>query len=221
MVAHLFLNPVWVGVELVYSLIILVLCFLVFYKTKEMYDLTKHKGIRFFRYAFMFFGLAYAFRLLLFFIIIVNTTVCDFCSHTKILIPVSHFIVAYFSTMAIMYLVYSTIWKKISLKHFLTFSNIVALLIAFIAFVFRSPIMLSLIQFLLLVCSSVIITKNNKINKRINTKILYYLIFVFWLLSLIILQLRRLLPFEIKVIFQIMSIGVFVVIYHKVTKWAK
>ncbi|MBU1976265.1 MAG: hypothetical protein KKG59_07725, partial [Nanoarchaeota archaeon] len=51
--------------ELIYTLLIVFLCGFVYFKTTELYQLSKYKGISFFRNAFLFFGLAYAARLLL------------------------------------------------------------------------------------------------------------------------------------------------------------
>ena len=222
MAGHYFLNSAWMGVEIVYSMIILILCFLIFFKTKEMYNLTKHGGIKFFRYAFMFLGLAYAFRLILYIIAMNSSLSCNFCMYGKTFWPITNFIVAYFSTLGIMYLVYSTIWKKIKVKHFLIFSNLIAFFIAIFSFIFRSPLRLSLIQFVLLIFAAIIIIKyHKKSKKKPNTQILYFLVFIFWLLSLIILGPRRFLSFEVKTLFQIVSVGVFVTIYYKVTKWIK
>ncbi|KAF5428393.1 hypothetical protein C5S42_03390, partial [Candidatus Methanomarinus sp.] len=50
------------AVELGYTLIIVFICLLIYLKTKEIYDLTNHKGIYYFRNTFLFFGLAYLFR---------------------------------------------------------------------------------------------------------------------------------------------------------------
>ncbi|MCK5698593.1 MAG: hypothetical protein KAH93_02010, partial [Candidatus Aenigmarchaeota archaeon] len=55
-----FIDPIGFGIELAYTFIVVVLCFLVYYKTREIYDLTGYKGIKYFRRAFLFFGLAYA-----------------------------------------------------------------------------------------------------------------------------------------------------------------
>ena len=46
--------------------------------------------------------------------------------------PLSNLVVAYFSTMALLYLAYSTAWKKISSEKFLVISNILALVVAVI-----------------------------------------------------------------------------------------
>lgn len=217
-----FFNPPNLGIELAYTIVILIFCFLVYFKTREIYNLTKHKGIQFFRYAFIFFGLAYASRLFLYLMIFGSDNMFGFGMVRRSMMPVSNLVVAFFSTMAILYLAYSTIWKKMNSEHFLTFSNIIALFVAVMAFVSRSTLIVPLIQLVLMAFVAVIILRNHKKDKkRFSTKALYLLICAFWLLSLFALQSRRFMPFEVKIAFQLASIAVFVAIYLKVAKWVK
>ncbi|MFH2028856.1 MAG: hypothetical protein ABIJ08_06970 [Nanoarchaeota archaeon] len=216
---HMF-NPVIFGIELVYSVIILILCLMVYFKTKEMYELTKHKGIQFFRYAFLFFGLAYGARLVLYILIISQTIVCEFCRYGRDILPISNLIVAYFSTMAILFLAYSTVWRKINSEHFLMFSNILAMAISVIAFVSRSPFIISLIQLFLLIFTILIILKAHKKQKS-NIRALYLLVVLFWLLNLFVLGPIMILLPGAEFIIPIVSILIFVAIYHKVLKWVK
>ena len=208
------------GPELIYSLVIFVLCLVIYIRTKEIYDLTKHKGIQFFRHSFLFFGLAYASRLILYFTMISNGTGPGVMRQLKSIIPVSNLVVAYFSTMAILYLTYSIIHKKIDVEHFITFSNIIALIVAVVAFVSRSPLIISLIQLLLFLVIFVILIKNHQ-KKKSSTLTLYLFIALFWFLNLFALVPTKRLNFAPNLLFQIISIGLFVMIYYKVAKWIK
>jgi hypothetical protein len=215
-------NHWFLGLELVYTILIVLFCLLVFLKTREIYNLTKHKGILFFRYAFVFFGLAYAFRLLLFIFMFSSETLNYNLRFIRSLMPVSNLVVAFLSTMAILYLAYSTVWKKIEVEHFLTFSTIIALAIAVVSFMFRSPFILSIIQLVLIIGATVVIFKNHKhAKKKFGTKALYILIFLFWIFSLLVLNSRNLIAFEVKVVLLVLSIAVFIAIYLKVSKWLK
>lgn len=217
---HPFFDPRIFGIEIVYTLTIILLCLLVFFKTREIYSLTKHRGIQFFRYAFLFFALSYASRLILH-ILVKGGFAFDFFILKKVL-PMSNLFVAYFSTMAILYLVYSTIWRKVSSESFLTLSNVVALIIAVVAFISKSQIIILVVQLILLVATTIISIIVHKKGKKIsNARVLYLLIFVFWLLNLFVVTPRKFLPFEIKLVSQILSIVIFVVIYYKVLKWIK
>ncbi|MBN2457627.1 hypothetical protein JXB31_00675, partial [Candidatus Woesearchaeota archaeon] len=215
-------NPLYLGVEMLYTLLIFIFCFLIYYRTREIYNLTKHKGIQYFRYAFMFFGLAYASRLFLFLIIFWTDNMLGPHMGCMALMPTSNLVVAFFSTMAILYLAYSTIWKNVESEHFLTFANIIALFIAVIAFVSRSTLFLSFIQLILIIAAGLFIFRSHKHEKRrYGTKTLYMLIFVSWFFSLIVLQSRHFTPFEIKIVLQVVSIAAFLFIYLKVSKWVK
>ncbi len=58
------IDPTMLAVELGYTLIVVFICFIIYFKTREIYDLTKYEGIEYFRNTFLFFGLAYIFRFL-------------------------------------------------------------------------------------------------------------------------------------------------------------
>ena len=60
-----FFNPIRLIPELIYTTIIVIFCYLIYHKTKEIYNLTKYKGIHYFRNTFLFFALAYASRFIL------------------------------------------------------------------------------------------------------------------------------------------------------------
>jgi hypothetical protein len=216
---HNFLGPP--RFEFVYTIIVVLLCFLVYFKTKSIYNLTKYKGIQYFRHAFLFFGLAYASRLFLY-LLDMGSITFDLDISRRAIMPFSHLIVAYLSTIAIFYLVYSTVWKRIRYGYFLAFSNVIAFLIALTAFISRSPVIVSLIQLALLVFAVIISFEMHKKVKRIShIQILYLLILVFWLINLFVLEQSRFLPMEVKWLFQAISIFVFVLIYYRVSRWVK
>ena len=57
-----FLMPPQIGAELIYSFVIIACSLMVYYGTKELYELSSYKGIKYFRQAFLFFAIAYFFR---------------------------------------------------------------------------------------------------------------------------------------------------------------
>ena len=52
--------------EITYYLFIICMCLVIYFKTKEIYELTGHSGLHYFRYFFIFFALSSAFRLVSF-----------------------------------------------------------------------------------------------------------------------------------------------------------
>ena len=213
-----FFDPSMFGLELAYTTIIVILCFLVYHKTKEMYELTKHKGIHHFRNAFLFFGLSYVGRFLVH-IFQLGMIALDIWMPRSIFFPIMMIIVGYFSTMALFFLGYSVIWKKIEYSKFIVFANIIATIVSLFAFISRSPMILSVVQLPLLVLIVVLILKKHSATKKVQIKTLYISIAAFWLISLFLVGPKRMIPFELIFLLQGISIALFAIIYHKVTKW--
>lgn len=215
-------DPVRLSVEIAYTLIVVILCFTIYYKTRELYDLTKHEGISHFRITFLFFGLAYISRFILFLTVLMGITF-DIHFPRNIFAVFPLVFSGYFSTMAILSLSYSILWKKIQVKHTFLLFNVIAVLISGVAFISRSPFLLTLAQAVLLIFTAMIIVyyiirKSGKISQLY---ILYFLFFIFWIVNLFTLGPRRLIPFEIQTVFQILSIFVIGIIYYKVGKWTR
>lgn len=211
-------DPTLLAVELGYTIIVVFLCFMIYYKTKEIYDLTTYEGIKYFRITFLFFGLAFLFRFLSIFSILMEMTFdMDFSIYLFTILPLV--LNGYFSTMAIISLTYSIIWKELQVKHMLIISNAIALLISGVAFFSRSPIVLILAQTGLLIFTIILtIYFYSRFRKISQLFILYVLFFVFWIVNLLALG-PRFLPFEVHTVFQIISVAVIGIIYLKVARW--
>jgi len=221
MLVHHLIDPTRLAVEIGYMIIVVSLCFMIFFKTGEIYDLTKHKGIKYFRITFLFFGLAYIFRFLSILFILINITF-DIYLSINVFKIFSAFFGGYFSTMAILSLTYSTIWKKLQIKHPLLLFNAIAVLISCIAVISMSPSPLILLHAVLLSFTIIMATHSYSKSRKISPLFILYILFLlFWIVNLFILGPRRFLPIEIQIAFQIVSIAVIGIIYHKVTKWTK
>lgn len=215
------IDPARLVVELVYTIIVVFLCFTIFYKTRELYDLTKYEGIKYFRITFLFFGLAFLFRFISISVMLMGITFdIEISRYLFRIFPLVFN--GYFSTMAILSLTYSMIWKELRIKHMLIISNAIAILISSIAFYTREPDLLILAQAVLLFCTILMAVyfyrRSGKVSQLF---ILYILFFLFWIVNLLALGPRRFIPFEIQTIFQIVSIAVIGIIYQKVSKWTK
>jgi hypothetical protein len=217
------IDPTKLGAELGYTLIVVFLCFMIYFKTREIYDLSKHEGINYFRITFLFFALAYIFRFLHIFSILVNLTFDnDLLMDVFRIFPFSLVLNGYFSTLAILSLIYSIIWKKLHIRHTLLLFNAIAILISCIAFISRSPSILILAQAVLLIFTIILACyfyiRSRKFSQLF---ILYVLFLLFWVVNLFALGTRRFIPFEIQTAFQIISIAMIGIIYYKVARWTK
>src|SRR3989339_162236 len=125
--------------EILYSFVIIVCSLMIYFGTKELYELSSHKGIKYFRLSFLFFAIAYFFRSFIKFVVIYFNIESIFNFSPK--------------TMAIFYLLYSVMWKKLEkspnkiyLFHFFAF------IISLITIIFMNPFVYLWMNLLLLSC---------------------------------------------------------------------
>jgi hypothetical protein len=147
-----FLMPPQIGAELIYSFVIIICSLMVYYSTKEMYELSSYKGIKYFREAFLFFAIAYFFRYFIqFFLFLFN--IRDILEFSPAYIGwISLFVFLYSSSMAIFYLLYSVMWKKWNhSKSKILLFNLLALVIALIGSSFRGMEVSLLLNIILLI----------------------------------------------------------------------
>ncbi|PKL54713.1 MAG: hypothetical protein CVV36_00455 [Candidatus Methanoperedenaceae archaeon HGW-Methanoperedenaceae-1] len=215
------IDPTRMLVELSYTLIVVFICFSIYYKTREIYGLTKYEGIKYFRITFIFFGLAFLFRFISIFVMLMGMTFdIEISRYLFRIFPLVFN--GYFSTMAILSLTYSMVWKELQIKHMLIVSNVIAIIISGIAFFSRSSYLLIEAQAVLLIFTVIMALFAYSRSKKISQIfILYVLFFLFWIVNLLALGPRRFIPFEIQTAFQIISIAVIGIIYVKVTRWTK
>ncbi|MGV8162849.1 MAG: hypothetical protein ACP5N2_05975 [Candidatus Nanoarchaeia archaeon] len=226
MVAPPGFNPITLMVsELIFTTLVVFLCFLIYFKTRESYQLTKYKGLGYFRQAFVFLGFSYIVRFI-FSAMMLSGIVFNTGILGRGLLPLFIIPLGYFSTIAIFYLLYSLIWKRIEKNWLLIVGHLSAIILTVVAFITRSPMMLLYLQSLLLVIAGITALllhrgKNKRSSKNINMKILYFLVSVLWLFNLWVIDIRAHFPFEIKIVCQLISILVFCLIYVRLYKWVK
>ena len=216
-----FFDPWLFGTELVFTVIAFVFCFLIYYKTREIYELTKYEGIKYFRNSFFFFGLSYILRFL-FSLVFLSRVAFDFILPRGIIIPFLILPLGYFSTIGIFYLIFSSLWKKFKSKNLLIFGHGVAILLSAISFFTRSHLILLIFQSALLILGVVLSSVMHKREKKLSQiRILYLLVSLLWLINLWIIGRLRPFSFEINIFFELISIAVFVAIYYKISKWIR
>jgi hypothetical protein len=136
--------------------------------------------------------------------------------------PASLILTGYLSTMAIFFLILSTLWKKTRDKPLLFIAQLFAIIIVVMVAVSRTPNILGIAQLILLVFAIIISYfsyKNSK--KHSQLFIIYLLLFFIWIFNIFVLEPGRQTPFELRMISPIISIILFAIIYFKVSKWTK
>lgn len=218
------MNPIFFPIEILFTIIAVAFCFWIYFKTRDAYMLTKHQGIRYFRDAFLFFGLSYLMRFL-FSLIMFSSFAFDFFIPRRMLGPLFILPLGYLSTMGIFFLIFSNSWKRFNNKNVLIIGHIVAIALSIASFITRSHIILLLLQTILLVVAVILSFAAKKDGKKLSgARILYILVAVLWLINLWVIDkggMRS--PFlrGTEIFFQLLSLLVFIIIYHKVSKWVK
>ena len=212
---HIF-DPISLISELIFTILSVLFCFAIYHKTKEMYELSKYAGIKYFRDAFLFFALAYFLRFL-FIVILFSRLTFDIILPKHILGALFILPLGYCSTAGIFYLIFSSIWKKFNNRKMLIAGHSIALALSLIAFVTRSDEILLLLQSLLLITAVILVFSMQKEKKRLTKiRILYLLVLALWLINLMAIGSGWLFPVEVKIIFQFVSLVVFYVLYSKI-----
>jgi len=168
------------GIELLYIAIIIALCAIILWKTKESYELTKHKGIKYFRMTFLFLLFGYILR----FILLVMFIYRDHYGHQFLtqMKATPFFLMGYFTVMSLFALIYATLHKKIKWS----FETL-----GVIAVIFSSLVVFGSFDiFLVLIALGLLVYFVVKIFMRGLSKmnVLYFSLFVLWMLHLFTLE---------------------------------
>jgi len=210
------------GVELIYTLVVIASCFFIYRSTKEMYELTGHRGIKYFRNAFLFFGIAYFVRFFIRLFVIALDLPRTLRVHPSVFGQLNLFLFVFASTMAILYLLCSTIWKKFPEKgEFILY--IVAFIVAAINMFEVNQLVTIAIQLILLISTLVVSyfkifgTEKEKKGNAIQLYVIYLLLFVFWTLNMLDILVPDFLR-VVQLLIYAVSTLVFLVILYKVIK---
>jgi hypothetical protein len=209
------------GSELIYSFVIIVLSLMIYFGTKELYELSNHKGIKYFRLSFLFFAIAYFFRSFVKFLFVLLDTPEIIRLSQQGLGAFSLFLLMYASSMAVFYLLLSVNWKKWNGKSKEWVFHVIAIILAVISLLVKQGIIILgiyLILFTFVLVATIISYKQAK-EKRKGSHLhgIYVLLFVFWVLNMMdILTPNFFQTFHLLIYFA--SIGVFLAILHKVLR---
>jgi membrane-associated HD superfamily phosphohydrolase len=213
------------GAELFYSFVIILCSLMIYFGTRELYELSSYKGIKYFRQAFLFFAIAYFFRSFIKFIVLYFNVegVIDFSplvfGATGLL---TQLFFMYFSSMAIFYLLYSVMWRKwnhssfkIYLFHGLAFA------MGLISILSRNPaVYFGLNLFLLFVVVSVVYISHQTLKdkkKGSSLYLVYVLLSAFWILNIIDALIPKFFQ-GFQLFIYMASTGIFLFILYRVIK---
>jgi hypothetical protein len=208
-----------VGVDAIYSFVIVFVSLLVYFGTKELYELSGHKGIKYFRLSFLFFAMAYVFRFLAQFLFLFLGFPRTFQSSWGILSVLASMLFFYASTSAILYLWTSVHWKWFKeKKNGLFLLHFIAIVITLLGTITRSVPLLSLIQLVIiisLVFSAYEQDKSKKSSQQVY--LLYAFLAIFWALNVLDILIPRFF-YPGQLIIYLASISTFLLLLYRVIK---
>ena len=216
-----FFGPSNFILEFMFMIVPVIFCFLIYFKTKESYELTKHEGIKYFRDAFFFFGLSYVFRFL-FSIIMLSMFALDIFRPHGPFMPFPILFMGYFSTMGIFSLIFSSIWKKSNPEKMALAGHGTAIALSLISFLTRSHFILLYLQCAFLIVAVMLRFVIDERRRNITqAKVLYILVAALWLVNLFSAGIRRPFSFELDIFSFVFSFVVFIIIFRKVSAWVR
>jgi hypothetical protein len=93
------------AMDMAYSILIIISCAYIYAKTRKLYYLSGHKGIRLLRTAFFYWGIAFLLRL-------AYSAAEPYMAPSTPVFLSTYILFTFFSSIAGLYLVYSLVWKE-------------------------------------------------------------------------------------------------------------
>lgn len=209
------------GIEVFYSFVIILCALLIYFGTKELYQLSSHKGIKYFRLAFLFFAISYFFRSIIKFTLLVFDPRQLMHSFPILFGPLTQTIFMYFSSMAVFYLLYSVLWKKLESKNLLPLFHVLAAMIAIILLLFHNTFFHLIVNVILLLFVATVFLVSHRDSKKKKKKswfyLIYLLLFVFWILNVLDILVPTFLQ-TFQLLIYLASTTIFVFILYKVLR---
>lgn len=211
-----------IGLELLYAFVIIIASLMIYFSTREFYELSKHKGIRYFREAFLFFAIAFFFHSFVKIVVVFIGIPQQIHFLLRVLLgPGTMFLYLYFSTLAIGYLLYSFRWKTLEKqKVALPLVHALATGIGLISIItLNSKVILAINAIFLAIIFGIIVVAylEKKEKKTLNLLTIYILLFLFWILNTLDLFVPKFLQ-TIQLFLYLASVTIFLSILYKVLR---
>lgn len=215
------LTTITLGTEILYAFVIILCSLMIYFGTKKLYELSSHKGIKYFRLTFLFFALAYFFRSFIKIILIDSTLGISNQLSQIIFGPLIFMIFMYFSAMSIFYLLYSVMWKKWDKNpNRIYLFHLLAAAIAITCTLFHNSLihfLINIILFIFIIFVVTIAKKHSKKKKGFNTFYIYVLLLAFWIINLLDLLIPSVF-YGLQIFIYLASMSIFLAILYKVLK---
>ena len=191
--------------EILYASIILVLFLVSYLKLDNLQRLTNYEGIKILKASMLFFALAFFSRLIQY-VVRFLMMLTELEIKGRFIAQSSLIVMMYLTSMAVVYLIYSNYWKKISLKYVLIYAHIGLLLFYYL---FSAVTSIWVILAFQLLVSTILILATKK-----NIRFIYVLMSLFWIINMFLIYGGRGVHLEIKIILQLTSV-IFLIYFTK------
>jgi hypothetical protein len=193
---------------------------MIYYSTKEVYELSAYKGIKYFRISFLLFAIAYFFRSFIKLLLVYFGASRIIDINMRFIGSITLFLFMFFGSLAVFYLVYSLICKKWSEKSGLLLSvfYFLSIILSFIIITTREINIFIVVSVIILAIAifGIYITHQQSKEKKKKSKmhIIYTLLFVFWILNIVEVLINF--GYIYQIIIYLASLGIFLIILYKV-----
>jgi hypothetical protein len=174
------------GIEILFLTIILFSAITIFLSTKEAYRFSKHKGIKYFRNAFLFLAVAYTFRFLFYLLSYLYNMelINDLGLPLRMFGGGSILVYTFTSSVSLLSLLYALSYKKLEKRKIPEYSiYLISAIIGIVSFFMLSALWVIQILIATMIIFSVITQKSRKSKLSLGTA--YISFSVFWILSII------------------------------------
>lgn len=172
-------------IETIYLFAIVLPAFYVFLTTSKLYRFSRHRGLKYFSLAFLFFAVGYAVR----FMAMLNVLYVS--GNNQTLDATFSFLVLVMEIVILMpgfFLLYSLVWRKIHTKYLIPVYLVFALAISIIDFLSGSFLLMYITQVAIFLVASVISFKNYLARKkpfRLTMFVIMVLFLLVWIINFI------------------------------------
>jgi hypothetical protein len=211
-----FSNGYGMIIDSLYSLVAILSCLIIYAKTRDLYDLTYHRGVGYFRKTFLFFGSALLIRF--FFHALAGSSGGGHIGPAFGMFELVFSMSIYLNCVALIYLILSIFWKRIdrSLLDREYLVHVLSMMITLLGMIRIIPLMFVMFQMVLLFILLYVVFSSWKEQKKLNgLHLIYLLMFGLMILSNVLEFLSFFTPLISLMIYSA-SIPLFVLLLLKV-----
>lgn len=201
-------------IEFIYSIFAIIMCMMIYLKTRSMYQLTGHKGLKYFSLTFLFFSVGYFFRFTFHILIRLFLMNAGIRLPMRVIFNFGRPIFAIASLLSVSYLLYSLLYKHLK-KDISVWIWLSVLAVTGISWLAQNPFIHVIFSAVIYLAVFVVLLKKKKKHSKLHHA--YLAIIVLWIINTIVLEVPRFMLFETAALY-LASLALYAAILHRVMK---